>query len=126
MASAASTSLSQTLPVSPLPARKGHPTHPSQHKPNSPFSAHIHEAPKGETGPPRIAFPNPVKTGDKDERISVGCLKGPFVTGVESEDTGMDTGAGFHVSQIEEDPAAFFCDVHSSLAVPGAVRGQLG
>merc|ERR1711988_1263159 len=39
-------------------------------------ATHIHEAPKGKSGPPRLAFPN---------------------------------------------PAAFFTDVHSSLAVPGAV-----
>lgn len=94
-------------------------------KPDSSTLAHIHEAPKGKAGPPRIAFPNPVRTGNGDERVSIGCLKGPFETGVENADTGMDTGAGFHVSQIEKNPAAFFCDVHSSLAVPGAVRGQL-
>ena len=85
-------------------------------------ATHIHEAPKGESGPPRIAFPNPV--GDDKERISVGCLQGPFSTGVEDDD-GVDTGANFHVSEIEADPAAFFADVHSSLAVPGAVRGQI-
>lgn len=39
---------------------------------------------------------------------------------------GADTGDGFHVSQIEENPAMFFSDVHSSEAVPGATRGQLG
>lgn len=88
--------------------------------------AHIHEAPKGDVGPPRIAFPNPKKVkGKKNERVSVGCLKGPFETGVIDEETGEDTGAGFKVKEIEADPAAFFCDVHSSLAVPGAVRGQL-
>jgi hypothetical protein len=38
---------------------------------------------------------------------------------------GQDTGAGFRVSQIEDNPSGFFADVHSSLAVPGAVRGQL-
>lgn len=37
---------------------------------------------------------------------------------------GQDTGTGFKVSQIEENPSGFFADVHSSLAVPGAVRGQ--
>jgi hypothetical protein len=83
-------------------------------------ATHIHEAPKGEAGPPRIAFPNP--EGDKI-RSSIGCIKGPFETGVVAD--GKDTGEGFHVSQIEEDPEAFFADVHSSLAVPGAVRGQL-
>lgn len=61
--------------------------------------------------------------GEGTTRNSVGCLKGPFKTGVAPN--GIDTGDGFHVKQIEADPAAFFTDVHSSLAVPGAVRGQL-
>ncbi|KAL8375833.1 hypothetical protein RB595_007111 [Gaeumannomyces hyphopodioides] len=86
-------------------------------------ATHIHEAPKGMAGPPRLAFPNPVPTGQGDKRNSVGCLKGPFTTGVLANWT--DTGAGFHVRQIEENPAAFFADVHSSLAMAGAVRGQL-
>ena len=68
---------------------------------------------------------NPKKTDKKNERKSSGCLTGPFTTGVD-DDEGVDTGANFDVAQIEEDPAGFFCDVHSSLAVPGAVRGQLG
>lgn len=86
-------------------------------------STHIHEAAAGETGPPRIAFPNPVVVGD-DRRVSIGCLMGPFTTGIENDD-GEDTGAAFNVGQIEANPAGFFADVHSSLAVPGAVRGQL-
>ncbi|KAK7414127.1 hypothetical protein QQX98_006989 [Neonectria punicea] len=84
-------------------------------------ATHIHEAVKGKAGPPRIAFPNPV--GDENRRNSVGCLKGPFETGVIVE--GKDTGAGFTVKQIEKNPSGFFADTHSSLAVPGAVRGQL-
>jgi hypothetical protein len=79
----------------------------------------------GESGPPRIAFPNPKRTGNGDERRSKGCLQGPFVTGLEDEETGLDFGAGFKVAEIEADPEAFFCDVHSSLALAGAVRGQL-
>ncbi|KAK1453446.1 hypothetical protein CMEL01_05105 [Colletotrichum melonis] len=88
-------------------------------------ATHIHQAEKGKAGPPRIAFPNPVAVeGYQNVRRSVGCLTGPFVTGVNA--TGVDTGSGFKVSQIEENPEGFFTDVHSSLAVPGAVRGQLG
>jgi hypothetical protein len=86
-------------------------------------ATHIHEARRGKAGPPRLAFPNPVgKKGGP--RVSKGCLKGPFKTGVLA--AGIDTGDGFHVSEIEHDPSAFFADVHSSLAVAGAVRGQLG
>jgi hypothetical protein len=50
-------------------------------------------------------------------------LKGPFTTGVMVD--GKDSGEGFHVSMIEANPTAFMADTHSSLALPGAVRGQL-
>ncbi|CAO2647560.1 Nn.00g084820.m01.CDS01 [Neocucurbitaria sp. VM-36] len=87
-------------------------------------ATHIHEAARGASGPPRIAFPNPQPVnGDEAVRNSAGCLTGPFTTGVMVD--GVDSGEGFHVSRIEEDPAAFMTDVHSSLALPGAVRGQL-
>lgn len=85
-------------------------------------ATHIHESARGLSGPPRIAFPNPV--GDESYANSIGCLVGPFRTGLNTTGTTTDTGAGFNVGQIEEDPAAFNADVHSSLAVPGAVRGQ--
>jgi hypothetical protein len=85
----------------------------------------MHEGPKGQTGPPRLAFPDPKKTGKGDERRSKGCLQGPFRTGVEDEETGLDTGVGWKVSEIEKNPEAYYADVHSSLAVPGAHRGQL-
>ncbi|KAM5388924.1 hypothetical protein ACJA88_000788 [Fusarium oxysporum] len=84
-------------------------------------ATHIHEAVKGKSGPPRIAFPNPV--GDEKSRNAVGCLQGPFRTGVIQN--GQDTGVGFTLEQIEKNPEKFFADSHSSLAVPGAFRGQL-
>merc|ERR1712029_711723 len=40
-------------------------------------ATHIHEAPKGQAGPPRLAFPNPVPVGDGKKRISIGCMMGP-------------------------------------------------
>jgi hypothetical protein len=87
-------------------------------------ATHIHEAARGASGPPRIAFPNPEPVnGDVAVRNSAGCLKGPFTTGVMVE--GKDSGEGFHVNMIEANPAAFMADTHSSLALPGAVRGQL-
>jgi hypothetical protein len=87
-------------------------------------ATHIHEAARGASGPPRIAFPNPEPVnGEVAVRNSAGCLKGPFTTGVMVE--GKDSGEGFHVSMIEANPAAFMADTHSSLALPGAVRGQL-
>jgi hypothetical protein len=88
-------------------------------------ATHIHEAALGASGPPRIAFPNPQPVDAAGTiRNSAGCLTGPFLTGVVME--GRDTGEGFTVSQIEDNPAAFMADTHSSLALPGAVRGQLG
>ncbi|KAH8666549.1 hypothetical protein BX600DRAFT_435949 [Xylariales sp. PMI_506] len=89
-------------------------------------ATHIHEGPSGASGPPRLAFPDPVpEKAHKPEgrRVSVGCMTGPFTTGVLAN--GVDTATGFHVSQIENNPQAFYADIHSSLAVPGAVRGQL-
>ncbi|KAJ9616945.1 hypothetical protein H2200_000665 [Cladophialophora chaetospira] len=88
-------------------------------------ATHIHEAAVGATGPPRIAFPDPKPVSDDPSvvRRSVGCLTGPFLTGILSN--GVDTGAGFTVKQIEEDPAGFFTDSHTAKYVPGVVRGQL-
>ena len=43
-------------------------------------ATHIHEAARGASGPPRLAFPNPV--GDDKRRVSVGCIAGPFTTGL--------------------------------------------
>lgn len=85
-------------------------------------ATHIHEAVAGQSGPPRLAFPNP--EGDGPTRTSSGCLQGPFTTGVE-DDEGNDTGDGFTLSMIETNPANFFGDTHTAEFVPGAVRGQL-
>lgn len=85
-------------------------------------ATHIHQGAKGASGPPRIAFPNPAVTKDPNVRVSQGCITGPFKTGVIV--MGADTGDGFDVKQIEQDPKNFFTDVHSSLAIPGANRGQ--
>lgn len=85
-------------------------------------ATHIHEAAAGESGPPRLAFPNP--EGDGDVRTSSGCLQGPFTTGLPGPD-GQDTGTGFSLKQIEADPTAFFGDTHTADFVAGAVRGQL-
>ncbi|PMD65919.1 uncharacterized protein K444DRAFT_639931 [Hyaloscypha bicolor E] len=71
-------------------------------------ATHIHEAARGASGPPRLAFPNPV--GDDKKRVGVGCLTGPFTTGFE---------------WIEENPAGFFADSHTNLFSFGVVRGQL-
>ncbi|RYO71991.1 hypothetical protein AA0113_g1526 [Alternaria arborescens] len=87
-------------------------------------ATHIHEAARGASGPPRISFPNPEPVeGNEAVRNSAGCMKGPFTTGIMVE--GVDSGEGFHVSMIEANPAAFMADTHSSLALPGAVRGQM-
>lgn len=85
-------------------------------------ATHIHAAPAGQGGPPRIAFPNP--TGDGDTRTASGCLQGPFTTGLEGDD-GNDTGTGFTLAQLEADPSAFSADTHTADFAAGAVRGQL-
>jgi hypothetical protein len=82
----------------------------------------MHQAVRGASGPPRLAFPNP--TGPDDRRVSYGCLTGPFKTGINGTD-GIDTGAKFHVSQIVAQPAGFFADTHTEAFPLGAVRGQL-
>ncbi|KAI9170646.1 hypothetical protein HJFPF1_00116 [Paramyrothecium foliicola] len=85
-------------------------------------ATHLHEAGVGTSGPPRIAFPNPEVSTD-GQRYAIGCLTGPFRTGVLND--GIDTGRDFHVGEIEHYPGGFYVDIHSSLAVAGAVRGQL-
>lgn len=85
-------------------------------------ATHVHQTVAGKNGPPRIAFPNP--EGDGDVRRSTGCLEGPFTTGLKGED-GQDTGTGFTLKSIEDDPSGFSADTHTSRYVPGAVRGQL-
>jgi hypothetical protein len=86
---------------------------------------HIHEAPAGEAGPPRVAFadPVPVDEGDPDgERRSSGCAVTPQLTGTGAD--GVDNGAGFDLAEIEADPARYYVDVHTEEFTPGAVRGQ--
>jgi hypothetical protein len=85
-------------------------------------ATHIHEAASGQSGPPRIAFPNPEDDGS-GELVSSGCLEGPFTTGVAPE--GTDTGEGFTLAEIEANPSAFFTDTHTAANPAGAVRGQL-
>jgi hypothetical protein len=84
-------------------------------------ATHIHEAQPGQSGPPRIAFPNP--TGEGGTKTSSGCLKGPFTTGVMAN--GQDTGTGFSLKEIEANPGAFFGDTHTQGFTAGTVRGQL-
>lgn len=85
-------------------------------------ATHIHQADAGASGPPRIAFPNPVDDGS-GTRTSSGCLQGPFTTGVVTN--GSDTGTGFTLAQIESNPGGFSADTHTVAYAAGAVRGQL-
>jgi hypothetical protein len=96
-------------------------------------ATHIHQSAAGRSGPPRLSFPNPAPVeGDSNTRISAGCLQGPFLTGLSAnatnplnpEGVNQDTGVGFTIAMLEANPSAYNADVHSSLAVPGAVRGQ--
>jgi len=85
-------------------------------------ATHIHQAATGLAGPPRIAFPNPAPVGD-GPRTSSGCLQGPFTTGVLAN--GVDTGDGFSLKSLEDNPAAFAGDSHTAAFTAGVVRGQL-
>lgn len=76
---------------------------------------------RGACGTPRLTFPNPV--GNDKKRIRVGCLTGPFITGLMMN--GKDTGEAFKAAQIEANPAGFFADSHTKLFSLGVVRGQL-
>lgn len=95
-------------------------------------ATHIHQAPIGSAGPPRLAFTNPTfdstNAAGLEVRKSKGCQRAPFVTGVLANNgTGVDTGSasGFTLKQIEQDPAAFFADTHTVSFSAGAIRGQL-
>jgi hypothetical protein len=86
---------------------------------------HIHEAPAGQAGPPRVAFANPVPvdTSDPDGvRTSSGCAVTPQFTGTAAN--GVDNGLGATLADIEADPADYYVDVHTEDFAPGAVRGQ--
>lgn len=84
-------------------------------------ATHVHEAAVGRAGPPRLAFPNPV--GTEARKSSIGCLTGPFTTGLNGTN-GLDTGTGFKVAQIEANPSGFFADAHTNLFPAGVFRGQ--
>ncbi|WP_238532878.1 CHRD domain-containing protein [Halalkalicoccus jeotgali] len=45
-------------------------------------ATHIHEAPEGEAGPPRVVFPDPTPNDPEVQQVreSVGCLPGEFAT----------------------------------------------
>ncbi|MDQ3737704.1 MAG: CHRD domain-containing protein, partial [Actinomycetota bacterium] len=81
-------------------------------------ATHIHEAVAGVSGPPRVTFPDPVDAGDGTLRSS-GCVQGPFTTGIEAEGGG-DTGDGFSLKEIEDDPAEYYGDTHTMDFVAGA------
>lgn len=55
--------------------------------------------------------------------MSVGCLVGPFTTGIKAAD-GQDTGNGFNLKLIEMNPKSYFTDSHTKLFPAGVVRGQ--
>lgn len=86
-------------------------------------ATHIHESPVGVQGPPRLSFPDPEEDDDGMLR-SHGCVQGPFTTGLDDDDD-VDTGEGFTLSQIEDDPEQFYGDTHTEEYPMGAVRGQL-
>ncbi|MCO5585451.1 hypothetical protein L7F22_039384 [Adiantum nelumboides] len=95
-------------------------------------STHTHAAPFGSAGPPRLAYKNPERKSylwgaiKSKTRHSSACIKGPFTTGLLGTD-GKDTGSasGFTLTQLQDNPQAYFSDVHTESRQAGAVRGQL-
>jgi hypothetical protein len=91
-------------------------------------ATHIHEGTFGTTGPPRVAFDDPVPVDEDDPdgtRRSSGCVD----AGADSFPDGAmdpDPGAGFTVAQLEASPEGFYLDSHTEEHPGGAVRGQLG
>lgn len=87
-------------------------------------ATHIHEGARGEAGPPRLVFPDP--NGSDGTLTADGCIQGPFETGVEPDDDGVDAAEGFTVAQIEADPTGFYFDTHGDgFEANGSIRGQL-
>ena len=111
------------IPSSPLTPPRTSPSTTSPGPTNpSPKPPHTStKAPSGPPAPPRLALPDPV--GDDKLRRSIGCMTGPFTTGISAN--GVDTGTGFKFAQIEANPAGFFTNSHTKMYVPGVVRGQL-
>lgn len=52
---------------------------------------------------------------------------GPFTTGLNNVDTGVDTGSasGFSLKALEANPEGFFADTHTFEFQAGAIRGNL-
>jgi hypothetical protein len=67
--------------------------------------------------------PEPENSGADVEKVSKGCMTGPFTTGVVVN--GTDTGVGFSLKEIEADPKAYYVDAHTVNFVPGVHRGQM-
>lgn len=93
-------------------------------------ATHIHQAPVGRAGPPRLAFPNPTfvrnDTNGVEIRESIGCAQGPFRTGVAPNGTDTGSASGFTLKTLEQDGGSgFFADTHTRAFPAGAVRGQL-
>jgi hypothetical protein len=67
--------------------------------------------------------PQPADSGAEVDKVSRGCMNGPFTTGVVVN--GTDTGAGFSLREVEMDPAGYYVDAHTERFVPGVHRGQM-
>lgn len=96
-------------------------------------ATHTHRSAAGAAGPPVIAFKNPQPAGGlkklftRNKRYSSACVKGPFTSGSNNAQTGLDTSSasGFTLQEIIANPPGFAVDTHTEQFVAGAVRGQL-
>lgn len=82
----------------------------------APTANHIHAGNVGLVGPAIVAFPNP-EMGSGGDFTTSGCLEDALIN---SDDSGVTS-----LSAINDNPAGYYVDIHTSEFPRGDVRGNL-